>query len=209
MKITKTYSLSEKTLEKDIDKFIRNAKKGAYQYDYKYGQEGLKFIKAYFRLIEEEFKKQNFEVTRVCYKKLLFFLLQRDYDYFNYEDIMSKFNSEKIVGFYFICLVKTCNVDELLNEYLEYLRIKEDYYFKSAEKTILDELSSEDKTKFVESVQKESENVKEEDYAMHDLIYFQLDLAKEGKDRKKYNQLCEKFIKIVGPEQKEEFGSKE
>lgn len=58
MKITKTYSLSEKTLEKDIDKFIRDAKKGAYQYDYKYGQDGLKLIKTYFRLIEEEFKKR-------------------------------------------------------------------------------------------------------------------------------------------------------
>ena len=56
MKITKTYSLSEKTLEKDIGKFMRDAKKGAYQYDYKYGQEGLKLIKAYFRMIEEEFK---------------------------------------------------------------------------------------------------------------------------------------------------------
>ena len=42
MKVTKNYSLSEKTLEKDIDKSIRDAKKGAYQYDYKYGQEGLK-----------------------------------------------------------------------------------------------------------------------------------------------------------------------
>ncbi len=209
MKIAKTYSLSEKTLEKDIDKFIRNAKKGAYQYDYRYGQEGLKFIKAYFRMIEEEFKKQNFEVARVCYKKLLFFLLQRDYNYFNYEDIISKFNSEKFIGSYFTCLVKTCNVDELFDEYLEYLRIKGDYYFKSAEKTILNELPSEDKMKFIELVQKESEKVKEKDYAMHDLIYFQLDLTKEEKDRKKYNQLCDKFIKIVGPEQKEEFDSKE
>ena len=112
MKITKSYSLSEETLEKDIDKFIRIAKKGVYQYDYKYGQEGLKLIKAYFRMIEDEFKKQNFQVTKVCYKKLLFFLLQREYNYFNYEDIMSKFNSEKIVVKYFISLVKTCSVDE-------------------------------------------------------------------------------------------------
>jgi hypothetical protein len=44
---------------------------------------------------------------------------------------------------------------------------------------------------------------------MHDLIYFQLDLAKEEKDMKKYNKLCEKYMKIVGPEQKEEFDSKE
>ncbi|MFH0870189.1 MAG: hypothetical protein V1866_03975 [archaeon] len=209
MKIIKNYSLSEKTLEKDIDKFIRDAKKGACQYDYKYEQEGLKVIKAYFRMIEEEFKKKNFQVARICYKKLLFFLLQRDYEYFNYEDIMSKFNSEKIVGFYFTCLIKTCNINELFKEYLDYLKITEDSYFGSADKTILSELSSEDKLDFARLVEKESKNVKEKDYAMHDLIYFQLDLAKEEKDRKKYRQLCEKFIKIVGPEQKEEFDSAE
>ena len=50
MKIVKAYAyqLSENILEKDINKFIRDAKKGAYQFDYKYGQEGLKIIKAYF-----------------------------------------------------------------------------------------------------------------------------------------------------------------
>ena len=209
MKITKTYSLSEKTLEKDIEKFMRDAKKGAYQYDYKYEQEGLKLIKAYFRMIEEEFKKQNFQVARACCKKLLFILLQRNYDYFNYEDIMSRFNSEKIVGSYFMCLVKTCNIDELFKEYLDYLKVKEDYYFESVEKTILIELSSKDKEKFIHLIEKESENIKEKDYALHDLIYFQLDLAKEKKDRERYNQLCERFIKIVGEEQKKEFDSAE
>lgn len=209
MKITKTYSLSEKTLEKDIDKFIRDAKKGAYQYDYKYGQEGLKLIKVYFRLIEEEFKKGDYQTARACYKKLLFFLLQREYDYFNYENILSKFTSEKIVGQYFFCLVKTCKPDELFNEFLEYLKIKEDYYFESAEKTILGELSPDEKLAFMKKVEKESETVKEKDYALHDLIYLQLNLAKAKKDRKKYLQLCEQFIKIVGPEQKEEYDSDE
>jgi hypothetical protein len=59
MKIIKKYVLSKKTLEKDIDKFIRDAKKGAYQYDYKYDQEGLKILKAYFRMIEQELKKSK------------------------------------------------------------------------------------------------------------------------------------------------------
>jgi hypothetical protein len=209
MKITKTYLLSEKTLEKDIDKFIRDAKRGAYQYDYKYGQEGLKLIKAYFRMIEDEFKKQNFKIARTCYKKLLFCLLQGKYDYFNYEDIMSKFNSEKIMGLYVMSLVKTCNVDELFKEYLDYLKIKDDSYFESVEKIILKELSSEDKLEFIRLVEKESENIKEDDYEMHDLIYLQLDLAKEKKDCKTYLQLCVKFIKIVGSEQKDEFDSED
>jgi len=108
-----------------------------------------------------------------------------------------------------VCLVKTRNVDELFKEYLDYLNVKEDYYFESAEKTILTDLSLTDKEKFIHLVEKESENIKEKDYALHDLIYFQLDLAKERKDRKRYDQLCEKFIKIVGEEQKEEFDSTE
>lgn len=208
MKLIKRYALSEKTLEKDIDRFIRDAKKGAYQYDYKYGQEGLKRLKAYFRMIEEEFKKQNYAVCRICYKKLLFFILQRDYDYFNYEDIMSKFNSEKIVGNYFTCLTKTCFGEELFKEYLGYLEVKEDYYFESAEQIILTQLAKKDRNKFIEMVTKEAETVTEKDYAKHDLIYFILNLAKSRKDKAAYYRLCDKYEKIGGDEQKEEFDSK-
>src|SRR3989339_1690037 len=144
MKVIKTYALSEVSIEKDIDNFIKEAKKGVFQYDYKYGQEGLKILKAYFRMLEAEFKQNNFTVARNCYKKLLSFLLQKEYEYFNYEDIMSKFNSEKIIGSYFTCLIKTCSVGELFQEYLEYLKIKEDYYFESADTVLLNELSEKD-----------------------------------------------------------------
>jgi hypothetical protein len=207
MKIKIAYSLSEKTLEKDIDKFIRDAKRGVFNYDYQYGQEGLKIIKFYFRLVEEEFKKNNYLVARTCYKKLLFILLQREYDYFNYNDIMSKFNAEKIIGLYFFCLVKTCNSEELFEEYLEYLKVKNDYYYESAEKTILEVLPYKEKLAFIKKVEKKSKNVTERDYAFHDLIYLQLDIAKQKKDKKKYISLCQKFIKIVGPEQIKEFTS--
>jgi hypothetical protein len=205
MKIMKTYSLSEKSLEKDIDKFVRDAMRGAYQYDYRHGQDGLKIIKAYFRLIDDEFKNQNFQTARACYEKLLFLLLQSDDNYFDYEDIMSKFNSEKIVGNYFKCLIKICSVNELFVEFIEYLKIKEDYYFESAEKNILSELSPENRERFMRLVEKESEKVKENDYELHDLIFFQLYYAKQKKDRKRYFQLCEKYIKIVGEDPKSEF----
>lgn len=207
MKIIKTckYVLSEKSLEEDIDKFMRDAKNGAYQYDYKYGQEGLKLIKAYFRMVEDEFKKQNYAVARACYKKLMFFLLQTEYNYFNYEDIVGKLNFEKFIANYFTCLIKTCAVDELFKEYLEYLRVTEDYYFESADKTILTGLLEEEKERFVSLIEKESETIKEDDYAMHNLIYFQLDLAMAKKDKNKYDAICEKYEKIVGKEQKEEF----
>lgn len=205
MKVIKTYALSEESLEKDIDKFIKDAKKGAFQCDHRYGQEGLKTIKAYFRMIEGEFKKNNFQAARSCYKKLLFLLLSRDYDYFNYEDIMSKFNSEKIIGLYFTCLTKTCPVEELLQEYLQYLKAKEDYDFESADTALVNGLSESDLNRFVLLVKDEAKNVKEKDYAMHDLVYFLLGLAKSKKDKIEYYRLCEEYEAIVGEEQKEEY----
>jgi len=204
MKIIRSYALSEKTIQKDIDKFMRDAKRGAYQYDYKYGQEGLKMLKAYFRMIEEEFKKQNYQVARECYKKLLLFLLQRDYDYFNYEDIMSKFNAEKIVGNYFTCLIRLCTVQQLYTEFLEYLKVKEDYFFETVENTILN-LPDDKLNTFLSLVRKDAEKVTESDYALHDLIYFLLAYAKRAKNKKEYFALCERYAQIIGEEQKEEY----
>ena len=210
MKIVKTYDyqLSENTLEKDIDKFIRYAKKGAYQFDYRYGQEGLKIIKAYFRMIEDGFKKQNYAVARICYKKLFFLLLQIEYNYFDYEDIVGKLNFEKFIANYFICLIKLCSIEELFRGYSEYLKLKEEYYFESAHKTLFANLSEDILKNFTTLVEKEAEKVKEKDYALYDYVYFLLDLAKFRKDRNSYNLLCEKYEKIVGEEQKEAFDEK-
>ncbi len=211
MKIIKTYSyaLTEDSLEKDIDKFIRDAKNGAYQRDYKYGQEGLKAVKAYFRMIEEEFKKQNYAAARACYKKLMFLLLQNEYNYFDYEDIVGKLNFEKFIANYFTCLVKLCSVEELFKEYVEYLKVKQDYDFES-DKAITEGLSDSDREKFISMVEKEAENVKDGDYGLYSLIYFLFELAKERKDRAKYYALCEKYGKLLGEEGlKEEFDSEE
>lgn len=207
MKIVKTYTyeLSEKTLEEDIDHFIRDAKKGAYQFDYKYGHEGLKIIKAYFRMIEDEFKKENYTVARICYKKLMFLLLQCEYNYFDYEDIVGKLNFEKFLANYFICLIKLCSAEELFREYLEYLRIKKEYGFESVHQTLFKHISENNLNSFTRLVEKEAETVKEKDYALYDLIYFLLDLAKFRKDKNTYNQLCEKYKRLVGEEQKEAF----
>ncbi|MDI6737237.1 MAG: hypothetical protein QME12_01850 [Nanoarchaeota archaeon] len=211
MKIIKTYSyaLSEDSLEKDIDKFIRNAKNGDYQRDYYCGQEGLKTIKAYFRMIEEEFKKQNYDVAAACYKKLMFLLLQSENNYFDYEDIVGKLNFEKFIANYFACLHRICNVEELFNEYAEYLKVKDGYGFE-ADKAILEGLSEDDGQKFISMAEKEAENVKEGDYGKYDLIYFLLELAKAKKDRAKYNALCEKYEKLLDEEGlTEEFDSEE
>lgn len=207
MKIIKTcsYALSEKTLELDIGKFILAAEGGDYQMDHRYGQEGLKIIKAYFRMIQEEFSNGNYAVSRMCYKKLMFLLLQSKYNYFDYEDIVGKLNFKKLIENYFICLAKLCNIDELFKEYTEYLKVSDDYYFESADRTIITQLPEASLSQFASKIQKEAENIKEDDYAMHGLIYFLLSLAKYKKDKEAYYAICDKYKHIIDEEQKEEF----
>ncbi|MBI2548730.1 hypothetical protein HYW21_05255 [Candidatus Woesearchaeota archaeon] len=208
MKITKKYEykLSEKTLEKDIDTFIRDTQKGAYQMDHRYGQEGLKQIKAYFRMIEEELKKENIQIARACYKKLMFLLLQSKENYFDYEDIVGKLNFERFISNYFTCLVKICAIEELFREYLEYLNVKEDYYFEAAEKTIIEELSDKDFVQLKELLLVEADKVKKDNYAMHDILTFLLDITKKkDKDEEKFMRLAEKFSPVLGYNNIKEF----
>ena len=209
MKITKKYALSEETLEKDIDAFIRNAKDGQYHYDYKYGMEGLRTIKAYFRMIKDEFKKQNYTECQACYKKILFFLLQTEENYFDYEDIVGKLKFEEYVANYFTCMIKIFSVEELFREYMEFLKAKEDYDFVSLHKTILLNLPEEKLAEFKILAEKEAENIKEKDYAFYDVVYFLLDLAKLKKDRNQYDMLCDKYAHIVDDWQKEEFDAED
>jgi len=208
MKIIKKYEykLNEETLEKDIDIFIRDAKKGAYQMDHRYGLEGLKQIKAYFRMIEEEFKKENIQIARVCYKKLMFLLLQSEENYFDYEDIIGKLNFEKFISNYFTCLVKICATEELFRDYLEYLNVKKEYYFEAAEKIITEELSDKDFAQFKELLLVEADKVKKDNYAMQDILTFLLDIAKKKEnDEKKFVELAEKFAPVLGYNNIKEF----
>ena len=201
MKIIKRYDykLTEETLNKDIDQFIRDAKKGMYQMDHKYEQEGLKLIKAYFRMIEEEFKKGDFKIPRECYKKLMFLLLQTEYNYFDYEDIVGKLNFEKFITYYFTCLIKLCTIEELFKEYVEYLKVKEDYYFGSAETTIMDSLDDKQFATFRKLLEQEAEQVKEKDYAMQDILTFLLDIAKKKEgNEEKFTELAIKFAPVLG-----------
>ena len=90
-------------------------------------------------------------------------------------------------------------------EYSEYLKIKEEYYFESVHKALFTNLSDDALKHFTTLANKEAENVKEKDYALQDYIYFLLDLAKFRNDRNTYDQLCEKYEKVVGDEQKDAF----
>lgn len=203
MKIVKKYEykLTEETLDKDIDKFIKEARKGAFEWDYKYGMRGLRIIKQYFKLIQEEFDNGNFQVCKDCYKKLLYLLFEEGYEnsYFGYEDIIGKSNLdfERIIRQYFICLIKLHSMIELFHEFIEYLKKKQDYYFESAEKTIVNELNEKDFAKFKELLLLEAEKIGKEDYGLHDVLTFLLDVAKK-KDEKEFLELAQRFTPVLG-----------
>jgi len=207
MKIIKTYALSEKTLEKDIDKFIREARRERFSYDYKYGGEGLKILKAYFRMIEEELLKKNYAECRICYKKLLYLIIPREYDYFNYTDILSKFNAEKVIVNYFDCLIKICNVEELFSEWDAFLKLDEDLYFDSINKAIFSGLSSNDLDKFKSMAKNVLRSLsKDDDYEAYIYVFFLLDYAKYKKDKKEYFRLCDEYDESIdGKEWKKKY----
>lgn len=201
MKIIKTYALTEKTLDKDIDKFISDTRNGKYFYDYKHGMEGLKIIKQYFRLIQKEYDNKNHELAKICYKKLLFLLFEDSYEYnhFGYEDIIgrSKLDFEKIISNYFSCLTKLCSVEELLKEYVEYVNAKKDYDFESADKTIIRNLSKDNLTTFEDMVLTEVKDMRNKDYEIYDLVYFLLEPAKFQNNKEKHRSLIEQFSNLI------------
>ena len=212
MKIIKTYVL-EKPLDKDVAGFIRDAKAGCYQWDQKYGGEGLKMIRHYFKFIQKEFDQENYALARTVYKKLIFMLCDTSkFDYFNYTDIIDigRLNFEKITGNYFTCLIKLCTVKELFEEYCEYVKAKEEYYFEAADKTIVDQLDKKSFRTFERMVYKKAKTLTKKDYYEMDLIYFLLYLARRGKDREKWNELCDEFGDCIGdPEEQKELFDEE
>ena len=212
MKIIKKYEykLSKETIDKDIEQFIKEARKGTYTWDYKYGMEGLKIIKQYFKLIQLEFDKGNFELCKSCYKKILFLLFEEghEHSYFGYEDIVgrSKLDFDKIIQNYFLCLIKLHPVNDLFNEYVEYLKAKQDYYFESAEMAIMEKLSDKDFANFKELLLVEAGKVKKDNYAMHDILTFLLDIAKKKEsNEQKFMELAEKFSPVFGYSNLKEF----
>ena len=117
MRFTKTvkynYTLTEETLEKDIEGFIGKARRGNYSWDYKYDGEGLKIIKQYFRILNDKFKNEEYQECKVCYEKLILFLFDassgKDKADFGYEDLLARITNDfdKYIKNYFICLFYT------------------------------------------------------------------------------------------------------
>ena len=206
MKIKKVvkynYELTEETLEKDIDKFIQNAKKGDYHMDKMYGNEGLKIIKQYLKILNEKFKNNELEECKNCYHKLIPFLLissSADGDLFDYNDMLAMLSKDfdDYVRNYFICLVKTCSIDELADKISEYASSLDVYGFDSDKEIMLNNLNKEQLNQLEEKMLMKTHGMTKKDEKKHEIVYFLMEIAQIQNDKEEYLELCEKFKGVL------------
>lgn len=214
MKITKKveydYQLTEDTLEKDIGQFIVAAQNKDFTMDRHYGGEGLKIIKQYFKILKEKLKNQEFEECKICYEKLILFCIDASGanecdNLFDYEDLLAKIAKEfdDHIKDYFICLIKTCNIDELADRISIYASRLDIYGFESDKDVLLANLSKEQLTELEEKMFSKAAGMTKETKDKHDIIYFLMSMARTVKDKEKYIMLCNKFHGIVSDEEYE------
>src|SRR3989338_11231324 len=179
MKIIKAvkYKLTEETLEKDIDKFIEYAKEGDFHMDKMYENEGLRIIKQYLKILNEKFKNNELEECKNCYDKLIPFLLSAssaEGDLFDYNDMLAMFSKDfdDYVRNYFICLVKTCSIDELADKISEYASTLDIYRFDSDKETLLNNLNKEQLNYLEEKMLVKTHGMTKKDEKRHGIIYF-------------------------------------
>ncbi|MBI2672377.1 hypothetical protein HYX16_05570 [Candidatus Woesearchaeota archaeon] len=220
MKVTKTvkynYKLTEEILERDIDEFINEARKGCFSWDSKHANIGLRIIRQYFRILQEKFDNNKLKECLQCYHKLILFLFDsstgKDKADFDYEDLLAKVsnNFDKFINNYFICLVKTCNIEELSEKIAEYASKLQEYGFESDKNILLENLNEEQLKELGERLLTKLNGITKKDKDKHYILYFLLDLVEKRKDKDKYMQLVNKFEGILDNEEvkylREEYG---
>lgn len=211
MKLTKTvrynYQLTEETLEKDMKGFIKEARKGRYSWDYKYNGEGLKIIKQYFRILKEKFANKEYQECKICYEKLILFLFDAsrgdDEADFSYEDLIAKATDDfdNYIRNYFICLVKTCEVEELAEKVLLYASRLKDYGFDSDVKVLVENLDKLQLNNLETRMLIKTEGITKKDDTKKDILFFLLSIVKERKQKEKYLGLVNRFRDVLGKEE--------
>lgn len=224
MKLTKTvkynYQLTEETLEKDIDAFIKAVQRGDYQMDRRHGGDALKIIKHYFKLLQDKFDNNQYEECKKCYEKLILFCIDasgaNDCDLlFDYEDLLAKITREfdDYVKNYFICLVKTCNTNELTERVARYATHLDMYGFDSDKKILAESLDKEKLDAFEHEMLAQTENMTKKDHAKQDILYFLIEFAETQKNKTKYLALCDRLKDVIDDEEldylKEQYGGSE
>ncbi|MEK6859463.1 MAG: hypothetical protein AABX54_01480 [Nanoarchaeota archaeon] len=207
MKIKKivkyNYDLEEDSLEKDIDKFILKSKKGDYSMDKNYENEGLKIIKQYFRILNEKLKNNELEECKQGYHKLIIFCIKasggRHDNLFDYNDLLAKISNDfdLLVKNYFICLVKTCDINELADKISEYASCLDIYGFDSDTEILLNHLNKEQLRILEEKMLEKTMGMTKKDEDKQDIINFLMKIAEIQEDKEKYLMLCERFRGIL------------
>lgn len=205
MKLIKTikYQLTKETLEKDIEKFISYARRGDFSWDNKFENEGLKIIKQYFKILKEKFDNNELQECKICYEKLILFLFDAsrgdDKANFDYTDLLFKISSnfDNYINNYFICLIKTCGINELSERVSNYAAKLKDYGFESDKKTLFKLVKKEEFAKLEELMLKKIENMTKKDEDKQGILFFLISLAEMQKDKIKYFDLCKKFKGIL------------
>jgi len=220
MKVTKTvkynYKLTEETLEKDIDEFINEARKGYFSLDSKHSSIGLRIIRQYFRILQEKFDNNELKEYMNCYHKLILFLFDsstcNDEADFGYDDLLAKVsnNFDKFIYNYFICLLKTSNIEELSERIAEYVSKMREYGFESDKNILLEKLNKEQVKQLEERLLTKVKTMTKNDEDKHYILYFLIALAEKQKNKDKYMHLVSKFEGILDDEEieylREEYG---
>ncbi len=185
-----------------MDKFILKAEKGDYHMDKIYRNEGLKIIKQYLKILNEKFKNNELEECKICYHKLIPFLLKAscaDTDLFDYNDMLAMLSKDfnAIIKNYFICLVKTCDIDELADKVSEYVSSLDVYGFNSDKEILLNNLNKEQLYELEEKMLFKTQGMTKKDEDKQDIVYFLMNIAEIQKDKEKYLRLCEIFRGVL------------
>lgn len=210
MKLTKVvkynYQLTEETLEEDIESFIQEARKGMYSWDYKNNGEGFKIIKQYFRILKEKFSNQEYQECKLCYEKLILFLFDAsrgdDRADFSYEDLLAKITDDfnNYIRNYFICLVETCEIEELTERVLLYVSKLKDYGFESDIKVLIENLDEYQLDNLEKRMLIKTEGITKKDELKKDILFFIIGLVRERRQKDKYLELCSRFKGILDKE---------
>jgi len=207
MKARIIYELSEENLEKDIDSFIKEARKGKYSWDSKYENEGLKIIKQYFKILKEKFKNNSFEECKICYERLILFCLEesdcdRDEDLFGYEDLLARITNDfnEYIKNYFICLVKTCDIEELSERVSRYASKLGDSGFESDVRILIENLNKSQLDNLEKRMLIKTEGMTKKDEIKKDILFFIISIVRERRQKEKYLELCNRFKDILDSE---------
>jgi len=213
MKVTKVvkykYKLTEETLEKDIESFIKDARIGIFFWDFRNNGEGLKIIKQYFRILKEKFENKKYEECKVCYGKLILFLIDssvgEDEANFGYEDLIAKVDKDfdRFIKNYFVCLVKTCDLEELTERVSEYAVKSEraGYWFQSGIKILIENLDENILNNLEQRMLIKTEGMTEKDEDKINIIHFLMEIAHMQENKEKYLELCERLRGVVPEEE--------